>query len=124
MIFRIPVLANNPDREIVKVKKLYFCDNGILNALENVSGGVKFENAVFSQLRHHGELAYYALKTGREIDFILDKKIALEVKETPVDTDSSALSKLAKRAGLKTARLIGRSAAPHFTDYIWAGDIR
>lgn len=124
MIFRIPVLANNPDREIVKAKKVYFCDNGILNVLENVSSGVKFENAVFSQLRHHGELAYYALKTGREIDFVLDKDIALEVKETPVDTDGFALSELAKRLGLKTARLIGRSIVPHFTDYIWAGDIR
>lgn len=124
MIFRIPVLASNPDREIVKAKKIYFCDNGILNALENVSSGVKFENAVFSQLRHHGELAYYALKTGREIDFVLDKNIALEVKEMPVDTDGFALSELAKRAGLKTARLIGRSIVPHFTDYIWAGDIR
>lgn len=124
MIFRVPVLANNPDREIVKAKKIYFCDNGILNALESVSAGVKFENAVFSQLRHHGELAYYALKTGREIDFVLDKETALEVKETPIDTDNFALSELAKRAGLKKARLIGRSFVPHFTDYIWAGDIR
>lgn len=124
MIFRVPVLANNPDREIVKAKKVYFCDNGILNVMESVSGAVKFENAVFSQLRHHGELAYYALKTGREIDFILDKKVALEVKESPVDTDSFALSQMARRAGLKNARLIGRSAVPHFTDYIWAGDIR
>lgn len=124
MIFRVPVLAGNSDRQIVKAKKLYFCDNGILNALGDVSGGAKFENAVFSQLRHHGELAYYALKTGREIDFILDKKSALEVKETPVDTDSFALSELTKQAGLKTARLIGRSAVPHFTNFIWAGDIR
>jgi len=124
MIFRIPVLAGNPDREIVKAKKIYFCDNGILNAIGDVSGGVKFENAVFSQLRHHGELAYYALKTGREIDFVLDKKVALEVKETPVDTDGFALSEFAGRAGLKTARLIGRTLTPHFTDYIWAGDIR
>jgi hypothetical protein len=54
----------------------------------------------------------------------LDKKAALEVKETPVDTDGFVLSELAKQAGLKTARLIGRSMAPHFTDYIWAGDIR
>lgn len=124
IIFRVPVLANNPDREIVKAKKLYFCDNGILNALDRVSGGVKFENAVFSQLRHHGELAYYSLKTGQEIDFILNKQAAFEAKEMPVDTDKSALTELARRSGAKTARLIGRSIVPHFTDYIWAGDIR
>lgn len=124
IIARIPVAARNPDREIVKAKKLYFCDNGILNALENVSGGVKFENAVFSQLRSKGQLAYYALKTGREIDFILNKEAAIEVKETPVDTDKFALEELAKRAGFKSARLIGRSAVSHFTDYTWAGEIR
>ncbi len=123
MIFRVPVMSNNPDREIVKAKKLYFCDNGILNVLERVSGGVKFENAVFSQLRQHGELSYYALKTGREIDFVLDKKIALEAKENPVDTDSFELLEFSKKAGLKSARLIGRFQVPHFTDYIWAGDI-
>lgn len=124
MIFRVPVLSNSPDREIVKAKKVYFCDNGIMNALENVSGAVKFENTVFSQLRHYGELTYYALKTGREIDFILDKKTALEVKESPVDTDNFALSEMARRANLKNARLIGRYAIPRFTDYIWAGDIQ
>lgn len=124
LIFRVPVIARNPDREIVKAKKVYFSDNGILNALENVSGGTKFENAVFTQLRHKGELSYYSLKNGREIDFILNKKIALEVKESPVDTDRHSLGELAKRSGLMEARLIGRFSVPHFTDYIWGGEIR
>ncbi len=123
MIFRVPGMSNNSDREIVKAKKLYFCDNGILNVLEKVSRGVKFENVVFSQLRQHGDLAYYALKTGREIDFVLNKKIALDVKENPVDTDNFELLEFTKRTGLKSARLIGRFQIPHFTDYIWAGDI-
>lgn len=124
LISRVPVLANNPDREIVKAKKVYFCDNGILNALENVSGGVKFENAVFTQLRHKGALSYYALKTGREIDFILDKKIALEVKESPVESDKAALRELSRHLKLQTSRLIGRFCVPRFKDYIWAGEIR
>ncbi|HLD61712.1 MAG TPA: ATP-binding protein, partial [Patescibacteria group bacterium] len=29
IIFRAPVLASNPDREIVKARKIYFCDNGL-----------------------------------------------------------------------------------------------
>lgn len=124
LIFRIPVVTHNPDREIVKAKKVYFSDNGILNALEDVSGGMKFENAVFTQLRHKGELSYYSLKNGREIDFILGKKTAFEVKETPLDTDKHSLEELAKLSGIKEARLIGRSSVPHFTDYIWAGEIR
>lgn len=124
LICRVPVVTRNPDREIVKAKKVYFSDNGILNALEDVSGGVKFENAVFTQLRHKGELSYYSLKNGREIDFILQKKTALEVKETPVDTDKHSLGELAKPLGIKEARLVGRFPVPHFTDYIWAGEIR
>lgn len=123
IIARVPVLAHNPDREIVKAKKLYFCDNGILNALENVSGGVKFENAVYTQMRDKGHLAYYSLKTGREIDLVLDKEAACEIKESPVDTDRFALSEFAKRAGFKSSCLIGRYAVARFTDYVWAGNI-
>lgn len=124
LISRIPVLARNPDREIVKAKKIYFCDNGIMNVLENVSSGVKFENAVYTQLHHKGSLCYYALKTGREIDFILDKDIAMEAKESPMESDKLALRELSSRIGLKAFRLIGRYPVPNFKDYIWAGEIR
>ncbi len=124
LIERIPVLAKNPDREIVKAKKIYFCDNGIMNALENVSGGVKFENAVFAQLRSKGAVGYYSLKTGREIDFILDKKTALEAKESPTAHDHIALKELSGGLKLKKCRLIGRHPVPNFKDYIWGGEIR
>lgn len=124
LISRIPVLTKNPDREIVKAKKIYFCDNGIMNALENVSSGVKFENAVYTQLHHKGSLCYYALKTGREIDFILDKDIALEIKESPLESDRIALKELSSRLRVKAFRLIGRYPVPNFRDYIWAGEIR
>lgn len=124
LIERKPVLAKNPDREIVKAKKIYFCDNGIMNALENVSSGVKFENAIFTQLHHKGKLSYYALKTGREIDFIMDKNIALEIKESPVEKDKSNLKELSRRLGLRTCRLVGRYPVPNFRDYIWGGEIR
>jgi predicted AAA+ superfamily ATPase len=124
LIHRVPVLANNPDREIVKARKLYFCDNGIMNALGNVSSGAKFENGVFTQLRHKGKLSYYALKTGREIDFILDKDTAFEIKESPVGKDALALKELSGRLDLKKARLIGRYDVPGFADYIWGGEIR
>jgi predicted AAA+ superfamily ATPase len=78
IIQRIPVTSKNPDREIVKAKKLFFCDNGILSRLAKVSGGVLFENAIYNQLHHFGTLNYYALKTGHEIDFILNNKLLLK----------------------------------------------
>ena len=80
LISRLPVFTKNNDREIVKARKVYFCDNGLVEILAENSSGAKFENAVFCQLRQLGDLRYYALKNGREIDFVLDKKIALEVK--------------------------------------------
>ena len=124
MISRIPVLAHRPDREIVKAQKLYFCDNGIMNLLTEVSSGSQFENAVFTQVRHKGVLCYYALKTGREIDFILDKKIALEAKESPIDSDRASLREIAVLAGMRQWRLIGRHSVASFRDYVWAGEIR
>lgn len=124
LISRLPALTNNPDREIVKAQKIYFCDNGIMNILFETSSGVKFENAVFTQLRHIGSLSYYALKTGKEIDFILDKNIALETKESPISSDRETLSKLSAQSGAKIFRLTGRHKVPHFEDYIWGGEIR
>lgn len=124
IIARVPVLTNNPDREIVKAKKLYFCDNGLLDILADTSSGSKFENAVFNQLRHHGLIQYYSTKSGREIDFILDGKVALEVKESPVFQDGKKLGKLSELAGVKKHRLVGRSEVPNFEGYIWGGEIR
>ena len=124
VIARVPVFTKNPDREIVKANKIYITDTGLLNILADVDGGTQFENAVFAQLRHHGRIQYYALKTGREIDFVLNGQTALETKETPTSSDLSNLAGLAKTAGLKNFRLIGRHQSPKFDNYIWGGEIR
>jgi predicted AAA+ superfamily ATPase len=124
LIKRIPVTAKSPDREIVKAQKIYFCDNGLAGFLADLSSGSKFENAVFNQLRHYGEIRYYALKSGREIDFILDGRLGLEAKETPLRLDQKKLDDLCRNAGVQKGRLVGRNAAPDFRDYIWGGEIR
>jgi len=124
MIFRLPVHSKSPDREIVKAPKLYFCDNGLLGILADISGGSKFENAVFNQLKAAGELKYYSLKTGKEIDFIINGRVAVEAKESPLADDLKSLSDLAAMAKIKGSRLIGRYQVPNFNDYIWAGEIR
>ena len=124
IIFRVPVLANNPDREIIKAQKIYFCDNGLLDILSDLSGGAKFENAVFNQLRHHGKIQYYSLKTGREIDFVLGGKIGFEAKETPIEQDQKKLDNLCQDARISAGRLVGRFTVPNFNNYIWGGEIR
>ena len=124
LLSRAPVLSKSPDREIVKARKIYFCDNGIAGILSDLDSGAKFENAVYNQLRHFGKIRYYSLKSGREIDFILNGKEAFEAKETPLEQDGKKLEALAKDAGVGQSRLIGRYAVPDFSDYIWGGDIR
>lgn len=124
IISRVPVLSKSPDVEIVKAKKVYFCDNGFLDILSDLSSGSKFENAIFNQLRHWGKIQYYSLKNGREIDFVLDNKIAFEVKESPLEQYEKKLKSLSERIDIKDYRLIGRSEVANFNNYIWGGDIR
>lgn len=124
LLRRVSVFTKSPDREIVKAQKVYFSDNGILNILADLSGGAKFENAVFCQLRHKGEIRYYSLKSGQEIDFVLNGKTALEAKETPMEKDRNELSALARFAGIKKFRLIGRNQSVNFKDYIWGGEVK
>ncbi len=123
VITRISVLAKNPDREIVKAPKIYINDNGLLNQLAEVSSGVQFENTVFNQLRFNGELQYYSLKTGKEIDFILNGERAIEVKETATKQDKTQLDNLAEKIGITKKLIIARYPSPTFNDFVWGGDI-
>ncbi len=111
------------DREIVKSRKLYFCDTGLVNILAEVSSGAQFENTLFYQIFKLGQIQYYALKTGQEIDFILGKNLAIEAKETPTETDLNYLKRIAFKAKVSSVKIIGRHQSPKFTNYTWAGPI-
>lgn len=123
IITRVPVFSMNPDREIVKAPKIFLRDNGLLNILAEVSSGLQFENAVFNQLRFHGTLGYYSLKTGQEIDFILNNNIAIEVKETATEQDFRKLKSLSKNINISKNILISRNPSPTFSNFIWGGDV-
>jgi uncharacterized protein len=123
LIKTVPIYTHNTDREIVKAKKAYFADNGLMNFLINASSGAQFENALFNQLARQGEVQYYALKNGLEIDFVFDQKIALEAKEAPIINDLRQLKNLAKIAKIPKQALIGRHLNPSFSQYVWGGTI-
>ncbi len=123
LISTVPVYTKSADREIVKSRKLYFCDTGLANSLAEISSGSQFENALFQQLSRLNTVQYYALKSGHEIDFIHGGNLAIEAKETPTGYDLSALNRIARTAGLSKFRIIGRHKSPKFSDYIWAGSI-
>jgi hypothetical protein len=124
LITRIEVFTKNRDKEIIKAQKLYFTDNGILNRLADVSSGVQFENAVYNQLKHLNYVRYFALKTGKEIDFIINGDTAVEVKETATLSDLKQLQKLSSDIDIRKNVLIGRYKTPNFSDYIWGGEIQ
>ena len=119
----IPVYSLNSDREIVKARKVYFLDNGIASQFAELSSGSKFENAVFNQLHHFGDVSYYQLKTGQEIDFIIDKKIAFEIKETAHEIDYRKLMKLSEKINIEKGFVLGKNKGT-FQNFIWAGIVK
>ena len=123
LIRTIPVTSNSPDREIVKARKVYFLDNGIASVSADLSSGSKFENAVFNQLQAFGDISYYQLKTGNEIDFILNKEAAFEVKEAAFDNDLRRLRQLAKNLDIEKCFIIGKNPNAVFEGFLWGGFI-
>ncbi|MBK6929514.1 MAG: ATP-binding protein [Saprospirales bacterium] len=124
LIRTVPVTSNSPDREIVKARKIYFLDNGIAAVSAELGSGTKFENAVFNQLLPFGNISYYQLKTGKEIDFILDKNTALEVKETAAETDLRNLKNISKNLGIERNFVVGRYPNSPLEGFLWGGFIQ
>lgn len=124
LIRQVPAFVKSPDREIALQKKLYFTDNGILSILGNTSSGALLENTVANQLALHGNIQYYTRRDGREIDFILNEDIAVEVKETPGTHDLRTLNNRALSLGITKTMLVGLyHGNPAFSDFIWAGSV-
>ncbi|PIP75405.1 hypothetical protein COW86_03935, partial [Candidatus Kuenenbacteria bacterium CG22_combo_CG10-13_8_21_14_all_39_9] len=60
----------------------------------------------FQSLRLKGELNYYQRKTGGEIDFILNKREAYEIKIKPGKSDLNKLKKIASSIKLDSYRIV------------------
>jgi uncharacterized protein len=124
LIRTIKPFTKGIDKEITKQPKIYFADTGLLQICGQTSSGVIFENAIANQLYGIGEVNFYEKSSGTEIDFVLDKKMAIEVKETPSIFDVKTLDKRAKPLMLEKNLLIGRNLAPSkFKDFVWGGNI-
>ena len=100
--------SRNRDTEIRSMAKAYLCDSGLVNHFAKVSDGMLFENAAFLALRLKGEINYYQKKSGVEIDFILDKKHAYEIKMRPYENDLKKINLLSAELKLKDYRVISR----------------
>ncbi|MAG44702.1 hypothetical protein CL633_02330 [bacterium] len=98
--------SKSRDVEIRSVPKIYVCDSGLANNLGQISRGSLFEQAVFQSLRIKGELNYYQRKSGAEIDFILNKEKAYEVKLTPVKSDLIKFKNLSRKINIKHLKIV------------------
>ncbi len=105
-IKRITPFSKGKDTEIRKSPKIYICDTGILRHFASIDEGRIFENAVFQNLRLHGNLNYYQKKSGVEIDFILNRKKAYEVKLTPSISDLKKLKRLSSEIGIDEYKVV------------------
>ena len=87
----LPRYSGSIDRQAAGSRKLFLFDSGIAGILWKSSEGQLFEQSVFQNLRSDYALAFYNRNEGKEIDFIVDKKIALEVKTTASQRDITTL---------------------------------
>lgn len=104
----VPSFTGSMDKLVSKAKKVYFCDTGILNEFAKVSEGALFENAVYNNLQGFNNIHYYQKKSGREIDFILDSKIGLEVKLKGIPSDFERLKTISAKIGLENCYVVSK----------------
>ena len=124
LIRLLPAFSKNTSVRERIPRKVYFVDTGIANVNADISGGAKFENTVCHQLQAYGKTCF-SNKSG-EIDFVLarDKNfIALEAKETPIDSHLKELRKRAAQIQAEPFAIIGRNSSAKFDRFIWGGSL-
>lgn len=102
-------LSRGRDTEIRKRPKVYICDTGLANKLARLDMGALFENSIFQNLRMQGEINYYAKKSGVEIDFILEKEWAYEVKIMPQSSDLKKLQEMTASLDLEGFTIVSKN---------------
>jgi len=107
-IFLLNPFSKGSNGEVRGAKKVYFCDNGLLNYLGRVTEGTLFENAVFNILKKYGAINYYEKYKGPELDFILNKEIAFEAKTKAWVLDIKKLKYISENLKLKEYYLVVR----------------
>lgn len=105
----LPKFSKSIDRAVAGGKKVYFSDTGLLNSIGKVNDAQLFENAVVNQLARYGKVSFYNKKNTAEIDAILDKKIAFEIKLNATVFDLNRLQKLSQKIGISESFMISRS---------------
>ncbi|MBI4078996.1 MAG: ATP-binding protein [Candidatus Levybacteria bacterium] len=104
----LPRFSKSIDRAVAGGKKVYFTDTGLLNVIGKVSESQVFENAVINQFSGYGKVSFYNKRNTAEIDAILDKNAAFEIKLTGTSQDLSKLAALSSELGIPEAFVISK----------------
>lgn len=107
-ILLLPKFSRNIDRSVAGGKKVYFSDTGILNIIGNINDAQLFENAVINQLRNYEAVSFYNKKNTNEIDAILNKEIAFEIKTKGIPADLNKLKKITEKIGIEEGYIISK----------------
>jgi uncharacterized protein len=133
LIARLPPYATNPATGLVKSRKLYWSDCGLaawlagIRSRRDLSGrmdqGFWLEQAVFQSLQAwraldstSRRLYFWRDRSGREVDFILEKNgvlVALEIKAASQVTPADVAGIKAFQQGLGANRRLRRGAVLH-----------
>jgi len=104
----LPKYTASIDRSVAGGKKLYFTDTGILNLISKPTEGQLLETAVANLLNHYGQLSFYNKRNTAEIDFVLEKKTAFEVKYKATENDAVKLVKLTQSLGIENSYMVSQ----------------
>jgi len=96
------------DRQAAGTQKLFLCDVGMVNNLGKASEGQLLEQSIFQNLHLNHTINFYNKDGGSEIDFIVDKKIALEVKTSVSKRDIDHLKRRSKSLNLPESYIISK----------------
>lgn len=107
----IPKFSKSVGRVVAGGMRVYFSDTGILNSIGSVNEGQLFENVAINQLGRYGTIHFYRGKSGAEIDAVLDKKAAFEIKTRGTKEYLKDLEKRSNGIGIKNYFLVSRDYA-------------
>jgi uncharacterized protein len=104
----LPRYAKGVDKTVAGGRKVYFSDTGLLKIIGNINDSQLFENAVINQLAKYGEVSFYNKRNTAEIDAIVEKKSAFEVKLKGTEKDYRKLEKLSSGLNLKKKYVVSK----------------
>jgi uncharacterized protein len=150
--FLLPAYTATRRRKAIETAKFYFFDTGVVRTLRRLpvvheassEFGTFFEHYIFLELKTwidycspRSTLQYWRSRSGFEVDFLLDRRVAIEVKaaRTIHDKHTKGLRALRDEGQIERSIVICREERPRrtdgidilpwefFLDELWAGRI-